>query len=74
MRTELAREIRAEMGREQINATRLAHETGISVSSIKRKVINTCRTLNVDELSHIAAALGVPASELLRRAETAQKH
>lgn len=65
----IASEIRAEMGRDQISATELASKAGISFSSMRRKVLDESRAINTDELSKIARALGVPAWELMRRAE-----
>lgn len=65
----LASEIRAEMGRDRMKATELSDKTGISASSIKRKVFEESRRISTDELEDIAKALGVPAWELMRRAE-----
>lgn len=67
----IASEIRAEMGRDQISATELAKKAGISFSSMRRKVLDESRAINTDELSKIARALGVPTWELVRRAEEA---
>ena len=65
----IASEIRAEMGRDQISATELASKAGISFSSMRRKVLDESRAINTDELLKIAQALGIPAWELMRRAE-----
>ena len=69
----IASEIRAEMGRDRMTITELADKSALSLSSAKRKVLEETRAISTDELSRIATALGVPAWELMRRAEESEK-
>ena len=62
-------EIRREMGAQKLTQSSLAELTGLGRSTIKRKIINEERKLNLDELEALAEVLRVPASELFARAE-----
>lgn len=61
-------EIRAEMARQKITVADLARSLGVTRQSASRK-LNASHPINNEDLSGVAAALGVPAWELIRRAE-----
>lgn len=65
-------EVRAEMGRQGISPSTLAKRSGVSESTISRKISNEMRALRADEMEAVSAALGVPSWELMRRAEEQQ--
>lgn len=67
---EFSREIRAEMARNRLSASALADKTHLSYSTIGR-LTNAKKSPKLDELTKLAEALGVPAFELVRRAEEA---
>lgn len=61
----IAREIRAELGRQQLSNRRLAVKLGVSFMWVSRRV-NTGETdLTAEDVQRIADALGVPATRLL---------
>ena len=64
----LAAEVRAELGRQQVGVGSLASHLGIHRTKLYRR-LHGIRPFDSDELARIGALLGVPASELIRRAE-----
>ena len=68
--TSLRGEVRAEMARQGITRQTLADRTDISVWAIGR-ALSGQRDFSLTEVLSIAAALGLPASELVARAERA---
>lgn len=52
-----------------LSMAELAARTQLSYDSVLRKVSRQTRSISVDELQAFAAALDVPASELVRRTE-----
>lgn len=64
----LAAVLRAEQGSQNVTARELAERTGFAEVSISRW-LNGHRDLNTEKLEKLAAALGVPAWELMRRAQ-----
>lgn len=67
-RTSLAAEIYAELGAQRIPVKQLASATGISLSTLYRR-LDGVRPFYVEELDAIGQALAVPAHELARRAK-----
>ncbi|MEW6896169.1 helix-turn-helix transcriptional regulator [Trueperella pyogenes] len=65
----IAREIRAELGRQSMTMADLAARTGLSYSTVVRKISNEERELTTGEFARIANVLGVLPSELFERAE-----
>lgn len=65
----VASEIRAEMARQRMSVRDLSESSGVSPSTITRKVQNEERRLLVDEINAIGEALGLPGWELMRRAQ-----
>lgn len=64
----VAAEIRAEMARQGVTAGTVAQATDMSRSTLHRKL--TDRTaFTVTEAARVCTALGVPLSEMVRRAE-----
>lgn len=68
---DIASEIRAEMGRANVGTTDVAEKTGINRKRLS-STINSHREPTMSELVEIGAALGVPAWELLRRAQQSE--
>ena len=68
---DIAAEIRAEAARHNIGTATLAERTGMSPATVSRKT-NGHSQITVDELFKFAAALDVPASALIGRAEHAE--
>lgn len=62
--TTVAAEIRAELARQQRSVKWLSAQTGISPSSLSRK-INGSRALSIDEAVSIARALEVTLDQLI---------
>lgn len=61
----IAREIRAELGRQQVSNRRLAERLGVSFMWVNRR-ISTCDVkITVDEAEEIARALDVPVQQLI---------
>ena len=61
----IAREIRAELARQQISNRRLAAALGVSSMWVNRR-ISACETeLTIEDTQRIASALGVPVRQLL---------
>lgn len=58
------------MLRQRIKVTELAEATGIGRTALHKRFNGTV-AFNTDELGAISMALGVPLSELIRRAEDA---
>jgi len=61
---DVAREVRAELGRQRISAAALGRKLGKSQSYWSRR-INGAIPFNVDELRAIAQLLGVPLHQLI---------
>ena len=66
----LAAEIRAEMAAQRIKATDMQARTGIKHASWRNWFVTAARPVPYPELEKVCAVLGVPLSELLRRAES----
>lgn len=66
----IAGEILAEMGRRRVGMGELSRRTGIPTSRLHRRFHRDV-PFNTDELALIARALGVTATEILARAESA---
>lgn len=64
----VAEEIRAEMARNSMTISHLAQQLPMSRSTLSRK-LNQTGDFTPGELSQISAAIGTPASDLMRRAE-----
>lgn len=56
-----------------LSMAELAARTQLSYDSVLRKVSRQTRSISVDELQAFAAALDVPASELVRRTEETER-
>jgi len=67
-RISLAAEIRAELGRQRVSIQKLSAGTGISASTLYRRLEGT-RPFYVEELEAIGRFLGVPDYELTKRAK-----
>lgn len=68
----LAAEVRAEAGRRGINSqSELARRAGMTQTTVRHYFYACDREPSIDALIAVAEALGVTASELLRRAEQA---
>lgn len=65
---DLASEIRAEAARKRLGTTDLADRTGLAYKTVSRKT-NGHGGITVEELFKFAAALDVPASTLIARAD-----
>lgn len=65
----LADEILAEVARQRYSATQMQAMTGIKSRSWQNYVVNRSRPIPIKAVTAIARALGLPASELMRRAE-----
>ena len=63
-REQVAGEVRAAVARNKMTATALGEATGISRSSLHRKMQGT-RSFTVEELIRVADALGLPPSALM---------
>lgn len=61
-----ATELRAQMGRERANSHAVAKESGLSPSSVSRKLKGE-RAIDLDEFASMSAALNVQPSEMFRR-------
>jgi transcriptional regulator with XRE-family HTH domain len=62
----IAREIRAELGRQQLSQRRLALQLGTNYQWVQRRVsIGAEIELTFDDVTRIAGALGVPVQQLL---------
>lgn len=68
----IAAEIRAEMGRQRVTTTALAHITGIARPNLSRKLAEK-RPLSLHDVERIARALNVNLSDLAARAEQAER-
>lgn len=68
---DIAAEIRAEAARHNIGTATLAERTGMSPATVSRKT-NGHSQITVEDLFKFAAALDVPASALIGRAEHAE--
>ena len=66
-------EIRAEMARQKIKASDLENLSGLNRMNIYRKIQREDRALTIDEAYKASEALGVPLSEIIRRAEATKK-
>jgi len=60
----IAREVRAELGRQQISTAALGRKLGRSQSYWSRRLNGTVN-FNISELQAIAKLLGIPLSQLL---------
>lgn len=67
----LTAEIRAEAGRQNLSQTELAREAKLPVATVRRYFWTDEREPKVGALAAVAEALGLTASEMLRRAEDA---
>lgn len=65
----LVAEIRAEMGRKGMRPSDLARTTGMSNQKISRMISKETQAVQVEDLEKISKSLGLPAWELMRRAE-----
>lgn len=65
---DIAAEIRAEAARHNIGTATLAERTGMSPATVSRKT-NGHSQITVEDLFKFAAALDVPASTLIARAD-----
>ena len=63
-RADVAAEVRALLGRQDKSQRWLSEQTGIGAPGLSRRLKGE-RDFNLDELSSIATALGVPLSALL---------
>ncbi|MET9313797.1 helix-turn-helix transcriptional regulator [Kribbella sp. NPDC003505] len=61
----IAREVRAELGRQQMSNRRLAAALGVSFMWVNRRISTGETDLTVDDTERIAAVLGVPLRQLL---------
>lgn len=61
----IAREIRAELGRQQMSYRRLAVALGVSFMWVNRRISTGQTDLSVEDTERIASALGVPLQQLL---------
>ena len=68
----IAAEIRAEMGRQRVTTTALAHLTGIARPNLSRKLAEK-RPLSLHDVERIARALNVNLSDLAARAEESDR-
>lgn len=66
----VAAEIRAEMARQGVTAPTVAQATDMSRSTLHRKLTDRA-TFTIAEAAAVCATLGVPLSEMVRRAEGA---
>lgn len=66
-------EIRAELGRQKLSYAELADSLKTTRQKIWRILTDDNRPLKDQEIKAIADVLGVPASELVRRAEEAEE-
>lgn len=62
-------EMRVEMARKRMTGSHLAKASGLTPQTISRTLLNQRKRLSLDHLEAITSALGVPAWELIRRAE-----
>jgi hypothetical protein len=65
----LAAEVRAEMGRQQIAASTIQKALGVSSTAWHTYFVKCTRDVPMHVVFGVATYLGVPASELMRRAE-----
>ena len=65
----IAAQFRGELAKRRISDAQLAEETGISISSIRRKIWLEERDLTIAEAWAIAIAVGVPLSTIVTNAE-----
>ena len=70
----MAEEFRAEMGRQRVSGPDLAERSGVNVTTVWRKIQKGERPLNVEEADRMSAALGLPLSEIIIRAERAREN
>lgn len=63
-------EVRAEMSRQGIRPVNLSKKSGLNESAVSRKIMSGTRKLSLDEVVAISRALGIPAWELMRHAES----
>lgn len=68
-RTSLAAEIRAEMARQKVSVNNLSNGTGISASTLYRR-LDGVKPFYVEELDAIGRFLKVPDYELTKRAKS----
>ena len=68
---QLAEEIRVELARQRLSVRALADMSGVPSSTVHR-IVNGQGAARINDAEAIAAALGVPLWELIRRAEAAQ--
>lgn len=61
----VAREIRAELGRQQLSNRRLAVALGVSFMWVNRRVNTGETALTIEDIQRIADVLGVPVLQLL---------
>ena len=69
-RAAIAGEIRAELGRQNLTYTALAAATGITPSTLSRRLIGT-KPFLLEELQSIARFLGIKLSDLTERTDEA---
>ena len=69
-RAAIAGEIRAELGRQNLTYTALAAATGISPSTLSRRLVGT-KPFLLEELQSIAQFLGIKLSDLTERTDVA---
>lgn len=65
----VAAEIRAEAGRQEVSRAELARRSGVPLPTLRRYFYAEEREPTIDAVAAVAAALDLPASELLARAE-----
>lgn len=61
----IAREIRAELGRQQLTARRFAMKLGVSYMWVTRRLNSGEVEMTFEDVDKIAAALGVPATRFI---------
>lgn len=65
---DLAREIRAEMGRQKVTAASLARSTDITAATLSRR-FSAPEDFTLGEFERIATALGLTMADLVARAQ-----
>ena len=69
---DLAAEVRAELGKRRVKAAQVQRAIGISSSAWSNYFVQCNRDVPMSVVIGVAGFLGIPASELLARAESAE--
>ena len=67
---EIVVQVRAEMARQDVSLPQLATALGVRYATLRKRLANPA-TLKYSDISAVSQALGVPASQLIERAEQA---